>query len=375
MPKKLRGIRTRHARDCASVADPNKRCSCKPSWEAAVSVGGNLRRKSFPSQSMAVAQRDAWRLANAQGEVHAKHVLVSVLAGEFKEALEDGMVLNRKREPYRTSTARSYAVLLEKTIIPEFGHYRLDELTAKVIEKHAAAWSKSGTSGSTIRNRLMPLRVIYSDAVRNRDLSASPFDHLRLPKINGPRKRYVGWDEGARMLRLLPDEIARVFAVAIYAGLRAGEIGALTRADIDLDGRIIYVTRSIDFPTQKLGPTKPGRERVVPIFDELLPYLEPAMMVAPRDGFLFSGSTPGRSFPYGSYAKRARALQKKAGLNPISLHVCRHSFASQAASKVRPEHLRDLLGHASIETSMTWYVKNSDRWLEDVREAMSTKPA
>ena len=330
-----------------------------------------MRRRTFPNRALAVAQRDAWRLANAQGEVHESHQLIELVALAFIEDLEANRVLNRKSEPYKASVIRSYVRLLRGTVIPEFGHLRMDELTGRVIERRAAVWAKEGVSGSTIRNRLMPLRVMYAEAVRNREISASPFDHIRLPKINGPRKRYVSWEEGEQLLAVLPDEIARVYAVALYAGLRAGEIGALRRGDVDLDARHIRVVRAVDFPTGKLDTPKSGRERTVPIVDELLAYLEPAMMVATSTGFLFPGSSVERPFSYSFYRKKVREVQLEAGLDPISLHVLRHSFASHAATRVPPNQLRDLLGHASIETSMDWYVKSRDGWQDEARKRLS----
>ena len=371
MATKFRGIRARHARACASHLDSSKRCSCSPSWEVAVSVGGTLRRKAFPIRALAVAQRDAWRLANAQGEVHESHQTIGVVALALIADLEANRVLSRKSEPYKTSVVRSYTRLLSGTVIPEFGALRMNELTGRIIERRAAAWAQAGASGSTIRNRLMPLRVIYAEAVRNQEIASSPFDHIRLPKINGPRRRYVSWQEGEQVLAVLPDEIARVYAVALYAGLRAGEIGALRRSDVDLDARHIRVARAVDFPTGKLNTPKSGRERTVPIVDELLAYLEPAMMVATSTGFLFPGSSVERPFSYSFYRKKAREAQLEAGLDPISLHVLRHSFASHAATRVPPNQLRDLLGHASIETSMDWYVKSQDGWLEEARKLLS----
>jgi integrase len=318
-----------------------------------------------------VAQRDAWRLANAQGEVHESHQTIGVVALALIADLEANRVLSRKSEPYKTSVVRSYTRLLSGTVIPEFGALRMNELTGRIIERRAAAWAQAGASGSTIRNRLMPLRVIYAEAVRNQEIASSPFDHIRLPKINGPRRRYVSWQEGEQVLAVLPDEIARVYAVALYAGLRAGEIGALRRSDVDLDARHIRVARAVDFPTGKLNTPKSGRERTVPIVDELLAYLEPAMMVATSTGFLFPGSSVERPFSYSFYRKKAREAQLEAGLDPISLHVLRHSFASHAATRVPPNQLRDLLGHASIETSMDWYVKSQDGWLEEARKLLS----
>ena len=322
---------------------------------------------------MAVTQRDAWRAANARGELHARHELISTLAHDLIVNLQEGRVLNRKCEPYKESTVRSYVSSLRLTIMPEFGRLRLDEVTTRMIEQAATKWLKEGISGSTIRNRLMPLRVIYADAVRNRDVAASPFAHVRLPKINGPRRRFVSWEEGENIIAILPPEIAGVFAVAMYAGLRAGEIGALRREDIDLDRQTIDVRRSIDFPSGVIGSTKNGRERIVPIVDELLPFIEPAMMIAPTVGFVFPGVEPGTNFPYSHYAYVARKTQVTLGRDPISLHVLRHSFASRAATRLQPDQVRDLLGHASFDTSLEWYIKSPDGWQDAARELLSVR--
>lgn len=322
---------------------------------------------------MAVTQRDAWRAANARGELHARHELISTLAHDLIVNLQEGRVLNRKCEPYKASVVRSYVSSLRLTIIPEFGTLRLDELTTRIIERAATKWLKDGISGSTIRNRLMPLRVIYADAIRNRDIAASPFAHVRLPKINGPRRRFVSWEEGENIIAILPREIACVFAVAMYAGLRAGEIGALRREDIDLDQQTIDVGRSIDFHSGVIDTPKSGRGRTVPIVDELLPFIEPAMMIAPTKGFVFPGVEPGSNFPYSHYAYVARKTQVTLGRDPVSLHVLRHSFASRAAARLQPHQVRDLLGHASFDTSLEWYIKSPDGWQDSARELLSVR--
>ena len=59
-----------------------------------------------------------------------------------------------------------------------------------------------------------------------------------------------------------------LYAVAVYAGLRAGELAGLQWGDIDFVRRLIHVRRSYDHEPKTRKP------RTVPIFDELLPLLE-----------------------------------------------------------------------------------------------------
>jgi integrase len=67
-------------------------------------------------------------------------------------------------------------------------------------------------------------------------------------------------DEVKRFLLAAREEGERVFvfyAVAVYTGLRAGELAALEGPDVDFDRRLITVQRSFDGPTQ----VRPGAVR------------------------------------------------------------------------------------------------------------------
>ncbi|NIR31679.1 MAG: site-specific integrase [Gammaproteobacteria bacterium] len=57
----------------------------------------------------------------------------------------------------------------------------------------------------------------------------------------------------------LPDEQRAVFTVAVYAGLRQGELAALRWEDVDLERGVLHVRRSWT------GPTKNRRRRTVPL--------------------------------------------------------------------------------------------------------------
>jgi len=52
---------------------------------------------------------------------------------------------------------------------------------------------------------------------------------------------------------MLEQRFRPLFATAIYAGLRKGELRALRRADVDLERRLILVRRSGDRSTTKGG--------------------------------------------------------------------------------------------------------------------------
>ena len=88
-------------------------------------------------------------------------------------------------------------------------------------------------------------------------------------------------------------ELRPLFAVAIYTGLRKGELLALRKEDVDLEARHPTVACSHDWDT-----TKGNRVDVIPIADEAVPSFQQATAASPS-GLLFpapDGSMRRRDF-------------------------------------------------------------------------------
>jgi integrase len=73
-----------------------------------------------------------------------------------------------------------------------------------------------------------------------------------------------------------------------------------------------------------------------------------------RDGLVFSGD--GTYVDADFALRRARAICKQAGLEPIGLPECRHTFASlMIAAGVNAKALSPYLGHASVTLTLDRY--------------------
>lgn len=72
----------------------------------------------------------------------------------------------------------------------------------------------------------MPLRVIYRRAIEDGDVAVNPCDHLRLPAVRGKRDRIVSPEAAAALLAALEPRDRSLWALALYAGLRRGELMA-----------------------------------------------------------------------------------------------------------------------------------------------------
>ena len=212
--------------------------------------------------------------------------------------------------------------------------------------------------GSTIQNSLKPLALVFGHAIVEGLISSSPLTHLRIPAPSGKRERVVTPAEAAALIAAIPDRFHRgAWGAALYAGLRVGEIRALRWCDVDLQRGTLRVSHSLDqlaLSEKSLQPPKShAGKRTIPIirpFRELLEALD-----ADQPGFVFS-NRPGRAMTTEAIRRVALGAWVTAGLEPITPHEGRHSFASlMIASGANLKALSTVLGHASIAISLDRY--------------------
>src|SRR5262249_30644141 len=130
-----------------------------------------------------------------------------------------------------------------------------------------------GLNPSTIRNTLMPLRVIFRRAVTRGELTVNPTTALELPAVRGRRDRIASPDEATKLLAALGERDQPLWATAFYAGLRRGELMALRWEDVDFENGLIRVERSWDTRTGVVDPKSTAGRRTVPMAKVLREHL------------------------------------------------------------------------------------------------------
>ena len=122
------------------------------------------------------------------------------------------------------------------------------------------------------------------------------------------------------------------------AGLRRGEIAALTWQDIDFKNNQIYV-----------APNKTEGHRYVPMATDLRKALETAQKRANKGDKFVVDVGEARQSPYFLTAYYARVTKEKLPFK-CGLHKLRHTFASHLVqSGVDLYRVSKLLGHSSIK--------------------------
>ncbi len=133
---------------------------------------------------------------------------------------------------------------------------------------------------------------------------------------------YLSEEEVPVVLKALDERWRPLFACAIYAGLRKGELLALLKTDVDLSARSLMVSKSHGRNT-----TKGGHADAVPIAAELVPYLE-AAKAASSSELMFPAEDGSRMKADVGLEHVLRRAMGRAGIATGYTHVCRRQGCS-----------------------------------------------
>lgn len=219
-------------------------------------------------------------------------------------------------------------------------------------------------SRQSVLNALSLLRVALADAADEGHLQGNPAAAVRVPRVATTEEgwTYLTADEIAAVLELPVSTDGRgdkehirleqrvAITVAIYTGLRAGELWGLRWGDVQLRGdRPELVVRH-----SYRGPTKGGKVRRVPLLPPAREALKKWRARRPgvADAFVFAAAGGGcHTSGYDAAWGRVRRLT---GIREeVVFHSLRHTCASHLVMGTwgrpwRLEEVRQMLGHSSI---------------------------
>lgn len=116
-------------------------------------------------------------------------------------------------------------------------------------------------SPASIQRVHATLRAALNDAVRQRLLDFNPAQLVKLEPVPRPETMYwTGQEAGAFLDAIVEDPLYALYHLAVYRGLRRGEILALRWEDLDLDGAVVSISRNLVVVGGKLIDGTPKSE-------------------------------------------------------------------------------------------------------------------
>jgi integrase len=259
----------------------------------------------------------AARLEAHELEAHARRIRrgleVTSIPVTVRETWEKYRILAKHKASWDTIRGR-----FENHLLPHFGAWHLHSISPADVERFLAVKSDEGLSPQTCAHLRVHLAALYTFA-RRREKSfrgENPALLAERPDIPEKPPRFLEAAYVVAVINAVPARWRSFFALAVYTGLRAGELRGLRLDSVDTKRRILSVWRS-----NKRDTTKGKKLRIVPIPSEAMPYLAEQLREA-RSEWLFP-SVSGAQLPTSSgLPELLRSALVRVGLLQGYQHRC-----------------------------------------------------
>ncbi|MGE5593424.1 MAG: tyrosine-type recombinase/integrase [Betaproteobacteria bacterium] len=301
-------------------------------------------------------------------------------------------------------TYELYRRTTDKHIIPALGKIKLQRLRTTHLRQYFN--DKGRLAMSTLQQHYIIMHSALDAAVREgivrENVAKKMMGKPRVDKSESPEDVLMNcWEaeETQRFLKAAQEagpQWAALFALALDAGARRGELCGLQWSDIDWNEGAITIQRSLRVASREpeFGPVKNKRPRRILITPETLALLKAhrkhqaavrlAMGPSYHDYNLVFAKEPGR-FRHDTVGcplqannlgqREYQRIVKAAGVRRIKFHGLRHTCATLLLKARVPVHyVSARLGHKDVGTTLRIYahaIPSGEReLLEDLRRAL-----
>ena len=283
-------------------------------------------------------------------------------------------------------TQQNYRIQVENHLKPALGAAKLDALDTHTIQKFYNTLTAEGLSPKTVKNIHGVLHSALQQAVANGYIRNNPTEHCKLPKIIKPEIKPLEPHEMACILREAEkDSYYNLFVVAMFTGMRQGELLGLSWSNIDFNSGFIIINQQLQCEDGNyfLQTPKNGKGRsILPasiVMDALRKEQQKQL-----DAQAYAGSAwdnpknlvftdaLGKNLVRRTVVKHFKAIVDRAGLPPDTrFHDLRHSFAvSSLCAGDDIKTVQANLGHATAQFTLDVYGHVTQKMQQDSADRM-----
>ncbi|MBO5954251.1 MAG: site-specific integrase [Oscillospiraceae bacterium] len=283
-------------------------------------------------------------------------------------------------------TKHNYNKQVQKHFKPALGAVRLDALDTHTIQRFYNSLSASGLSPETVKNLHGILHCALQQAIACDYITRNPADACKLPKVTKPEIKPLEPEEIARLLKEAEqDDYCNLFIVAMFTGMRQGELLGLAWECVDFKSGIITVKQQLQCKDGDyfLETPKSGKNRTIlpaPIvMDALRNQLQRQQKEQAQAGKMWDNQfnlvftdALGKYLVRRTVVKHFKKISQRAGISDDArFHDLRHSFA--VSSLYAGDDIKTVqanLGHATAQFTLDVYGHVTQKMRQDSANRM-----
>lgn len=266
----------------------------------------------------------------------------------------------------KSNTIRGYKNIRRRFDDSKLGSVAARSLTTYQIEKYVVSLIKDEKlNPKTVKNRISLLESAYKLAIKNGLLRENPCAGVELPKLRRPEVSILMEDEIDLFMEKLSQQdldIRVLCELALFCGLRRGEILGLTSKDISIDEGLIRVRAVRYYIDGRIVVEEPKTEKskatvscprfimndIVQLVEEHARYSDCEYLIQ------YVGEPMKPDYASNKVIKFIDSLD----MQHVTLHGLRHTFASMlnASGDFDIAEISEAMRHSNITTTMNIYV-------------------
>lgn len=357
--------------------DKDGKTKTRAKWKTITKAMGASTKKA------AVEEMNAWR-----EEMERKAGFHN--AGELSSFIEAHIDTLTKSKSIAPTTSSTYYHVLKIIKNGPLAHAKVEDLTKSTVQDWVNELNEDYSS-ATVRKIVALMKGAFNEAVDAEELPYNPIGKVKSPKLDSPEPNALDENNYRRLLTYLsivestPTNLA--IKMALYTGMREGEICGLQWSNVDLTNRHIYIRKVVSRADNQCfikEPKTKNSRRDFDIPDELVSDLKQLRAdmagdcmeagVPMNPNFFVFGKIDGSFMNPHSLWRDWKAIAKSLGLKGKegkvpTFHDLRHTYATVAiANHVDVKTVQGNLGHSSAKMTLDTYAAADDKAQRDAAD-------
>ena len=271
-------------------------------------------------------------------------------------------------------THQGYELVVRRHIVPVLGRKRLRSLSVADVRHLLGRLQEHGMGTRGIQQTHAVLRNALQSAMRDELVVRNV---AKLVQVKTPRYE-VGRGLSVDQARILlassrSDRLHALYVLAVYLGLRRGELLGLRWSSVDLDQEFLQVTHTlqrVDGELRFQPPKTRNSRRTIPLPSPCVESLRAHRTAQGKErlaagtrwvdeGMVFA-TTVGTPIEPDNLSRSWYVVRKALGQPPPRFHDMRHTCVSLLLAEGAPPHVvQQIVGHSAIDVTMTIYAHAS----------------
>ena len=320
---------------------------------------------------------------------------------ETKDLVNEDMLVSKWFEIWlafytsniKPSTKDVYKCLIRSRIVPEIGDYTIKQLKTDHLQHFYVQMLNDNLSPKTIKNIHGIIHKAMEQAVKLHYVKENVSKACILPKVERRSVHPLDETEVADFIReIRNDKYETIYLVALFTGMRQGEVLGLTWSSIDFEKNIIVLQnqliRSREGAYYYFGSLKNGKTRTIYMSNYVANLLKECKKLQRQnrqkagkawvkkgglwDDLVFTTET-GENLNHHSVYKHFKLIVKRMGIEDVRFHDLRHTYAVislQNGDDIKT--VQEALGHHTSSFTLQVYAHATDRMRQNSAERMDT---